>query len=101
MRSVSINKLLLGLTVMLCMTGNLKAQTYNDGAMNLQMAVGYSWVESDDDPITGELNDNEFRFRWWAADNANLDGQGFLGGTTIGVNSGGYGGGLLEDINMS
>src|ERR1043165_8879394 len=100
MRSVSINKLLLGLTVMLCMTGNLKAQTYNDGAMNLQMAVGYSWVESDDDPITGELNDNEFRFRWWAADNANLDGQGFVGGTTIGVNSGGYGWVLSQDINL-
>ncbi|MFN8298217.1 MAG: hypothetical protein U0T75_03855 [Chitinophagales bacterium] len=85
--------LLLAAFVMLATT-QLKAQTYNDGCMNIQMAVGYSWVESVDDPITGELNDNEFRFRWWGADNADLDGQGFVGGTTIGVNSGGVMAGL-------
>jgi gliding motility-associated-like protein len=77
-----------------------QAQTFNDGAMQVEMAVGYSWVESVDDPLTGELNANEFRFRWWAADNANLDGQGFLGGNTIGVNSGGAGWVLAQDVNL-
>lgn len=91
--------LLLASFVMLATT-QLKAQTYNDGCMNIQMAVGYSWVESVDDPITGELNDNEFRFRWWGADNADLDGQGFVGGTTIGVNSGGYGWVTGQDVTL-
>ncbi|HRG90730.1 MAG TPA: hypothetical protein PLW44_17025, partial [Chitinophagales bacterium] len=71
--------------------GTLFAQTYNDGCMVVKMNVGASWVESVDDPLTGELNANEFRWRWWGADNANLDGQGFIGGTTIGVSSGNAG----------
>ena len=88
----TINKFLAALTVCLLFSFvQTKAQTYNDGAMNIKMSVGYSWVESVDDPLFGELNDNEFRFRWWGADNANLDGLGFVGGTTIGVSSGGYG----------
>lgn len=61
------------------------AQTYNDGAMNIQMMVGYSWVESVDDPILGELNANEFRFRWWG--DGNGLSIGWQGGTTIGANS--------------
>lgn len=75
---------------LLC-TNTLLAQTYNDGCMVVKMNVGASWVESVDDPLTGELNANEFRWRWWGADNANLDGQGFIGGTTIGVSSGNAG----------
>ncbi len=97
----TLNKVLATLSICLLFAcAQIKAQTYNDGAMNIRMAVGYSWIESDDDPILGELNDNEFRFRWWGADNANLDGQGFVGGTTIGTSSGGYGWVLGQDVNL-
>ncbi len=68
---------------------NSSAQTYNDGAMNLQMTVGYSWVESVDDPLTGELNANEFRWRWWG--DVNGMSLGWQGGATIGVNTSNYG----------
>ncbi|HLP19719.1 MAG TPA: gliding motility-associated C-terminal domain-containing protein [Chitinophagales bacterium] len=81
-------------------TSPLMAQTYNDGAMNIKMNVGYSWVESVDDPLTGELNSNEFRWRWWGADNANLDGLGFVGGTTIGTNSSNAGWVLGQDVAL-
>lgn len=67
------------------------AQTYNDGAMQVQISVSRSYVESVDDPLIGELNANEFRWRWWIADNANLDGQGFVGGNVVSVNSGSSG----------
>lgn len=76
------------------------AQTYNDGCMAIKMSVGASWVESVDDPLTGELNANEFRWRWWGADNANLDGQGFIGGTTIGVSSGNAGWVSSQDVAL-
>ncbi len=97
----TINKFLAALTACLLFSFvQTKAQTYNDGAMNIKMSVGYSWVESVDDPLFGELNDNEFRFRWWGADNANLDGLGFVGGTTIGVSSGGYGWVTGQDVAL-
>lgn len=95
----SLHKFFTALTLCLCCTF-IHAQTYNDGAMNIKMTVGYSWVESVDDPLLGELNANEFRWRWWGADNANLDGQGFVGGTTIGVNTGNYGWILGQDVNL-
>ena len=66
-------------------SANVNAQTYNDGAMNLKMTVGYSYVNSIAFP--NELNNYEFRWRWWGADNANLDGLGWVGGTAIGVNT--------------
>jgi len=91
---------LTAILAILCCGFFAEAQTFNDGAMQIQMAVGYSWVESVDDPLTGELNANEFRFRWWAADNANLDGQGFLGGTVIGANSSNAGWVLAQDVNL-
>ncbi len=87
-------------TLLLFTSIHSMGQTYNDGAMQIQMSVGYSFVESVDDPLTGELNDNEFRFKWWGADNADLDGQGFLGGTTIGVNSGNAGWVLGTDVPL-
>ncbi len=68
-----------------------KSQTNTDGAMYLEYYTSYYWVGSVDDFTTGELNDNEFRWIFWGADNANLDGQGWRGGATIGINSGGYG----------
>ena len=77
---------------------NVAAQTYNDGAMNLQMAVGYSYVNSV--VLPNELNDYEFRWRWWGADNANLDAQGWIGGTTIGVNTGNVGWVNSQDVNL-
>ena len=61
-----INKVLAALTFCLLLSSTKTiAQTYNDGCMNIKMTVGYSWVESVDDPLFGELNANEFRFRWW------------------------------------
>jgi gliding motility-associated-like protein len=69
----------------------LRAQTYTDGAMQIDMMVGYSYIESVDDPIFGELNNDEFRFRWWGADNANVDGVGFTGGAVISASSGSAG----------
>jgi len=76
----------LALTLLLAVN-SLKAQTYNDGAMQIKINVSRSYVESVDDPITGELNADEFRWRFWMADNANLDGQGFIGGNVVGINS--------------
>jgi gliding motility-associated-like protein len=81
----------ISILVMLCAFSYVKAQTFNDGAMQIQINVSRSYVESVDDPILGELNDNEFRWRWWIADNANLDGQGFIGGNVVSVNSGNSG----------
>lgn len=50
-----------------------KAQTYADGAMDLQMWVTYSWVENYDDPVGAD----EYNFIWYGADNADIDGQGW------------------------
>ncbi len=94
----TINKFLSAILLLGCMQA--AAQTYNDGAMQIQMSVGYSYVESVDDPLTGELNANEFRWRWWGADNADLDGQGFAGGTIVGVNSSNSGWVLSQDIAL-
>lgn len=91
---------IMALCLLFITTGKLSAQTYNDGSMNLRMAVGYSWVESVDDPITGEVGNREFRWKWWGADNANLDGQGFLGGSTIGTNSSNAGWINSQDIQL-
>ncbi|MCS6934423.1 MAG: gliding motility-associated C-terminal domain-containing protein [Chitinophagales bacterium] len=95
MYTYCLRQALNGLLVLVVATA-IKAQTYNDGAMNIQMMVGYSWVESVDDPIFGELNANEFRFRWWG------DGNGlpigWQGGTTIGANSGSAGWVTGQDV---
>jgi gliding motility-associated-like protein len=90
------------IAVLLCLgiVWQTGAQTLNDGAMNIRLAVGASWVESVDDPLTGELNANEFRWKWWGADNANLDGSGFLGGTTIGTNTSSTGWVNTQDVNL-
>lgn len=53
--------------------GTLKAQTYNDGAMYLEMWTGYHWVETYDD-ISGN---DEYNFIWYGADNANVDALGW------------------------
>lgn len=86
------------LLLALLSTGSLFAQTYNDGAMNIQMSVGYSFVQGVDMP--NELNDYEFRWRWWGADNADLDGQGWIGGATIAANTGSVGWVNSQDINL-
>ncbi len=68
-----------------------QAQTVNDGAMYLEFHTTYYWVGSVDDFTTGELNANEYRWIFFGADNANLDGAGWRGGATIGINSSSYG----------
>jgi gliding motility-associated-like protein len=89
---------ILALAFLLCCLSTITAQTYNDGAMNIQMTVGYSWVESVDDPVLGELNDNEFRWKWWG--DVNGLSIGWQGGTTIGVNTSNYGWVNPQDVNL-
>lgn len=60
---------------------SIKAQTYNDGAMNLEMWIGYSYVESTDDPI----GDDEYNWIWRGFDNANLDAIGNRPNTPVPV----------------
>jgi len=84
-------KFLAVLFLLLAATIHSKAQTTNDGAMYLEYYTSYYYVESVDDPTTGELNANEYRWIFWGADNADLDGLGWRGGATIGINSSNYG----------
>lgn len=51
----------------------LSAQTYNDGPIYMEQWVGYWWVESGDDVTC----DDEYGWRAWGADNADVDGIGF------------------------
>ncbi|RMH01364.1 MAG: hypothetical protein D6706_01920 [Chloroflexi bacterium] len=75
----------------------LNAQVVSDGAMDVEFWIGYSWVESTDGGILGQcdavigVSNCEFRWTWWGADNADLDGQGWRGGVTVGVNTGNVG----------
>jgi gliding motility-associated-like protein len=62
------------------------------------MTVGYSWVESVDDPITGELNANEFRWKWWG--DVNGLSIGWQGGSTIGTNTSSYGWVNSQDVAL-
>lgn len=69
-----MKKIILALAAF-CLLINNKAiaQTYNDGAMDLQMWVTYHWVENYDD-IAGN---DEYNFIWYGADNADVDGLGW------------------------
>ena len=55
------------------------AQVLSDGCMNVRTVVTRSWNEEFEDPF---FND-ESNWRWWFADNANLDGTGWVGGTCL------------------
>lgn len=84
-------KLTTALLLIFLFTESGKAQTIADGAMTVNFYTTYHWVESVDDPLTGELNANEYRWIFWGADNADLDGLGWRGGATIGVNTSSFG----------
>lgn len=89
-----MRKYTLLLALFICTFAGLKngnAQIIADGAMEVRYYTTYHYVGSVDDFLFGELNANEFRWRFWGADNADLDGQGWRGGATIGVNTSSYG----------
>ncbi len=77
-----------------------QAQTVADGAMDVEIWCGYSYVESTDGGLLGGcdgigvgLNNCEFRWRWKVRDAGNLDGQGFVPnpGVLYAVNTTSYG----------
>ena len=53
------------------LTENLSAQTFNDGCMRIRPYVRDTWVQEFEDPFAAD----EAAFYWYAADNADLDGQ--------------------------
>lgn len=97
-RKITPNNVILAVALLLSSYLHTTAQTYNDGAMNIRMTVGYSWVESVDDPLTGELNANEFRWKWWG--DVNALSIGWQGGSTIGSNTSSYGWVNSQDIAL-
>lgn len=86
----TISKILFAISLVFCLNAT-NAQTITDGAMYLEFYNTYRYVGSPDNFTTGELNANEYRWRFWGADNADWDGLGWRGGTTIGVNTSSYG----------
>ncbi|MDW8418003.1 MAG: gliding motility-associated C-terminal domain-containing protein [Chitinophagales bacterium] len=77
----------------------LQAQVFNDGPIELQVRlrdVNIGFNETDVSVLGVGFAPDEPRIRVWARDNADLDGQGWLGGTCHGfaMGTGGANGGL-------
>jgi gliding motility-associated-like protein len=61
------------LMFLLLAADTLTAQTINDGCMRIRPYVRDSWVQEFEDPFQAD----EAAFYWFAADNADVDGQGW------------------------
>ncbi len=61
------------LILLLLAADTLTAQVYNDGCMRIRPYVRDTWVQEFEDPFAAD----EAAFYWYAADNADLDGQGW------------------------
>lgn len=71
-----MNKFLLFIIILVLSPSISQAQTYNDGCMNLTVKATWSWNEEYEDPFAND----ESSWQWYIADNANIDGAGYLGG---------------------
>src|ERR1043165_8238534 len=59
--------------LLLCTAQIATAQTINDGCMRIRPYVLDSWLQEYEDPFAAD----EVALTWSAADNADLDGQGY------------------------
>ncbi|HLP51180.1 MAG TPA: gliding motility-associated C-terminal domain-containing protein [Chitinophagales bacterium] len=59
--------------LMLLTGGTINAQVFNDGCMRIRPYVHDSWLQEFEDPFQAD----EVALQWYAADNADLDGQGY------------------------
>lgn len=71
-----MNKFLLFIIILILSPSISQAQTYNDGCMNMSVKAIWSWNEEYEDPFAND----ESSWQWYIADNANIDGAGYLGG---------------------
>lgn len=70
------------LTSLLFAPGAASAQSLADGDMDITMRVTWAYIETND-----EYFGDEYTWKYWGADNADLDGQGWRGGNCFTADS--------------
>lgn len=71
------------LIILVLASFGLNAQSYSDGCMTLTIKATRAYCQEYEDPIANDEPD----WQWWFLDNANLDGDGWNGGTCLAFDS--------------